>query len=273
MQKFVVGPGIGGASISWGAAKYLVQMNKSDPVYGAKPDEIGCSPINEKEGDVGVLEKDLFSPLLSAWWHKYVERFPETRFVELDDAADLFLGTWSGSPVRELLVPYLDCLNGDYARLDTLNGGVELRIAEVPEGYQCGVIEDPDTGCEVVEEYPRIWHALPDDEYRFVRLVRNFCSSAERDPGEFARQDFVYEISGLKIALHGDYGMAKCRMNDGGCSYLLLKKNTYYCATEDHGKECYEILGDRENKFSLPRLFRGDEEMKAYFSLLKLLEM
>jgi hypothetical protein len=280
MQKFVVGPGIGGAALSWGAAKYLTQMHKPDPLYGTDLAKLACSTASgndcgiEIAGEDGVIVGVKCSPLLTAWWNEFHSRFPDVPFDGLKDSDEVYMGAWHGNPLRELLVPYLEDLMGSYSRLDSLNNGTELRIAEVPEGYHCGVREDPESGCEVVEEYPRFWHALPDEEYRYVRLVRNFCDSASENPEEFAVQDFVYEVAGLKIALHGDYGMAKCKKSDGEFMYLLLKKNTYYnSSTAEHGKECYDILGDRESKFSLPRLFRGDEEMKAYFSLLKLLEI
>ena len=277
MQKFVVSPSIGGASITWAAVKYLVKLVDDNDM----PLDAGCSldigELAESRGEVGYPEEGTFSPLLSAWWTCYKDSHKDAEFDKLADDDSVYMGCFYSKSLRAKLLPFIETLAGDYDTLDSLNDGCELRVVEVPDGYQCGVVEDPESGCEVVEEFPQIWVAMKDDEYRFLRAVREVCETASINrTWEKETPSIVYDWTDrkgyhTKVAINGEYGMAKCVKGDS-VSYLFLKKNTYYTATADHGKECYEIVGDKENKFRLPVIFHGEERVKAYFALAKLLE-
>ena len=281
MQKFVVSPSIGGASITWAAVKYLARLiggdNDDTPLdlaFEIKDEELG-----EAHGTIGNLDKDIFSPLLTVWWSFYKEYHKDAEFAQLNEDDSVYLGCYYSGDLRKKLLPFIEVLGGDYRMLDSLNDGCELRVIEVPDGYQCGVTGDPETGCEVVEEYPRIWVTMKDDEYRFLRTVRDVCDKISKErawegkEGPVVAYDWTDAMGfHTKVAVDGVYGVAKC-MKDGNVSYLYLKKNTYYTATDDHGKECYEIVGDKENKFRFNVVFHEGDEVRAYFSLIKALEI
>ena len=277
MQKFVVSPSIGGASLTWGAVKFLSRLTNSEDVPYDAAYELKDSELSESNGEVGCPETSTYSPLLSMWWSYYHDRHKDDSFCGLQGDDSVYLGCSYAKPLRDMLAPFLEELGGDYSKLDSLNDGCELRIVEAPDGYHCGVVEDPETGCEVVEEYPRIWVAMKDDEYRFIRIVREVCREAsEKRKWNCNATCLVYDWTtgdgySVKIATHKEYAVAKCT-KDGEVSYLFLKKNTYYKKTDDHGQECYEIVGDKENKFRLPVLFHPGNEVKAYCELIAFIE-
>lgn len=277
MQKFIVSPSIGGPHLTWNAVKFLSRLNNMEGVPFDAAYELKDNELSESNGEVGCPETNTYSPLLSMWWSYYRDRHKDEVFCGLNGDESVYLGVMYAKPLRDRLVPMLEELGGDYSKLDSLNCGCELRLVEVPDGYHCGVVEDPETGCEVVEEYPRIWVPMKDDEYRFVRIVRELCHKASvKRKWNCNATCLVYDRTtgdgySVKIATHKDYGVAKCT-KDGEVSYLFLKKNTYYTATDDHGQECYEIVGDKENKFRLPVLFHSGNEVKTYCELITFIE-
>lgn len=263
MQKFVIGPGIGGASLTWGAAKYLAFKGGLgiDPLYGMDP-----AGLHMGYYLVGIMENK--STLLSMWWQKFHERDTDAVFEKLEDDDYVSIDT-TDTEFRELLLPYLEALHGKYEELDTANKGDQLRYVEVPDGYCCGVYSDGETGCETVQEHVRMWPVPRDDEFRDILSVRKFCEEAEMFPETCSIQDlYIYGAGAVVLAFKGKYGMAR----RGNGDVMFLKKNTYYRATDDHGKDCFEIVDDKPNKFSLPHVCHSNEEIRAYAELLKFLD-
>ena len=261
MQKFVIGPGIGGAYVTWRGVKALVFEHGEglDPLYGYGTEDL----LYESHGQVCI--HDRFSPLLTEWFKLFHETDPDTALknIEPDDSINLGYCT---EHIREMLLPFIESLEGDYEQFDKENDGNELRIVEVPDGYDCRVYQEDETGCESVQECSKMWLAPKDDVWKDILSVRKFCKQFEKEP---AREGYVYTYKDVQIAFMDGYGIAQRKNGE----VMLLKKNTYYRATDDHGTECYEIEGDHPNKFSVPKITRSPEEMKAYFELMHLIEL
>ena len=262
MQKFVVGPGIGGAHLTWKGVKTLVYKYGMglDPLYGYR-----LGDLFESFGRVGI--NDIFSPLLSAWWQRYYSCNTDANFEELEDDDSVHLG-YGDDELRERLIPFIEAMQGDFADFDEANDDTQLRVVEVPEGYQCIIVEDPEMGCETVQEVSRMWPVPPDDEWRAIIAVRRFCSDAEKNPDAKIEDRIPYPCVGVTMMFLGDYGVARLSKGD----YLFLKKNTYYKANDDHGKECFEIVGDRLNMFITERPVKDRKAVLAYAELVNLME-
>ena len=262
MQKFVIGPCIGGASLPWGAAKYLAfNAGNIDALVGKNPADL-------TEGYFLVGIGNLKSGILSSWWEHYHEGNTKAKFNELDDDDYVIIDT-TDTEFRELLLPYLEALQGKYEELDKANRGDQLRYVEVPDGYCCGIYSDGETGCETVQEHVRMWPAPRDDEFRDILSVRKFCEEAEMFPETHPIQDlYIYGAGAAVLAFKGNYGMAR----RGNGDVMFLKKHTYFRATDDHGKECFEIVGDKPSKFSVQDVCHSNEEIRAYAELLKFLD-
>jgi hypothetical protein len=261
MQKFVIGPGIGGAYVTWRGVKALVFEHGEglDPLYGYGTEDL----LYESHGQVCIHDK--FSPLLTEWFKLFHETDPDTALenIEPDDSINLGYCT---EHIREMLLPFIESLEGDYEQFDKENDGNELRIVEVPDGYDCRVSKEDETGCESVQECGKMWLAPKDDVWKDILSVRKFCKQFEQEP---AKEGYVYTYKDVQIAFMDGYGIAQRKNGE----VMFLKKNTYYRATDDHGTVCYDIEGDRPNKFSEPKITRSPEEMKAYFELLHLIEL
>ena len=262
MQKFLVGPGIGGAHLTWKGVKTLVFKFGMgiDLLYGFNPDM-----LFESYGQVGI--NDMFSPLLSLWWQKFHERYSDKAFGMLEDDYTLRLG-YGDDDIREKIIPFIEAMQGDYAEFDEANDDCQLRVVEVPEGYQCIIVEDPEMGCETVQEAARMWPVPRDDEWRAILAVRRFCHDAEMHPEARIEDRIPYSCVGVTMMFLGDYGVARSTKGD----YMFLKKNTYYKANDDHGKECFEIIGDRPNRFITERPVKDGEAVLAYAELVDLME-
>ena len=261
MQKFVIGPGIGGAYVTWRGVKSLVFKHGDglDPLYGYGTEEL----LYESHGQVCI--HDRFSPLLTEWFKRFHETDPDTALenIEPDDSINLGYCT---EHIREMLLPFIESLEGDYEQFDKENDGNELRIVEVPDGYDCRVYQEDETGCESVQECSKMWLAPKDDVWKDILSVRKFCKQFEQEP---AKEGYVYTYKDVQIAFMDGYGIAQRKNGE----VMFLKKNTYYRTIDDHGTVCYDIEGDHPNKFSEPKITRRPEEMKAYFELMHLIEL
>lgn len=272
MQKFLVGPDVGGAAISFGAAKYLVQQcgEGIDPLW----QDINEHPdwkISESHGEVGFVEKSVFSPLLTAWWKYYSgSKTCDKEFTfddNVTDSSEISFLYGESRDMRTVLIPYIERLDGNFYVFDHENNGTPLRIVEVPDGYFCGVMEDPETGCECVEEYPRMWHARYDDEYRVLAEIRKFCYRDAENTVWF-EDGKVYELEHAKIVLSGDSGVALCNAGDRGEFYLFLTKNTYYRATDDRPRVVFEVVDEHESRFGLPEPFKPAKRIDSFVALI-----
>ena len=249
MQKFVVSPSIAGAHLSLAAAKYLVTR-------AGIHDEVSHEPDNF-----------LNSKLLTDWWHIFNEWHSEVKQDELLDDDEIRIDTYGpGLTFRNNLLPYLESLEGDYDTLDLKNDGNRLRIVEVPDGYDCAIVSDPEMGIEEVVEHRHCFPVPGDEIYKDVLSVRKFCKSIEN--GTTTVQDLTkYTASDVTLAFIGDYGAARRSNGD----FMFLHKNTYYRSTEDHGTVCYEIEGDRPPKFITQKVIYEAQEIAAYSKLINLL--
>ena len=278
MQKFLVCPAIGGAAITFGAAKFLVRHcgEGIDPAWQYMNENPGLR-VTESHGQVGYVGRDIYSPLLTEWWRLF--RMSRAKasgsFTFGDNVCDkselTFLwGDYAG--IRDMLLPFVERLDGDYATFDQLNNNTPLRIVEVPDGYYCGISEDPETGCEFVEEHSMIWHARFDEEYAAIAKVRRFCAH-DASTADWYEDGHVYDLDGVSLVLSGVYGAARLSTREDGAKYMFLKRNEYYRATPEHPWKCaFEINDLHESKFRLSRTFTDAGDAVAYARLVTLLE-
>ena len=281
MQKFLVGPSVGGASITFGAVRYLIRTvgEGLDPLWQYMNEHPSDNAISESNGSVGYVDKDLFSPLMSAWWkhfksHRHIPDGREFDFdTNISDDSELAFLWGEHAEMRKMLIPFIERLEGEFAEFDRLNGKTPLRVVEVPDGYYCIVADDYETGCEYVEEISRTWGAMHDDEYRAVAAVRKFVAH-DASKHDWYEEDKVYSLGGsILLVLSGKYGAARCTIGDGNTRYLFLRKNEYYCATEEHPeKTTFEINNIPSSKFALDEPFVDGDRALAYAKLVGLLE-
>lgn len=280
MQKFLIGTGIGGAALSFGALCYLIKTcgEGLDPIYRvlSRNPALQNQILATKDGVVGFLG-DCYSPLLTAWWKHYRDMhhsekdfkfegnvFPESEISFLHgDAGEL----------RDMAIPFIERLEGVYAEFDEANNGTPMRVVEVPDGYFCGIMEDPETGIECVEEYPQTWQSMSDEEYRCLAAIRKFAGR-EADDGSWYKDDTVYEIGrDVRIAFHGNVALAYCSdMGDDEPKYVFLRKNEYYIATKDHPKVVFEVQGIQRSKLIFNTVFHDASDFEGYAYLMQIVK-
>ena len=281
MQKFLVCPVPGGASLTFAAVKYLIKTcgEGIDPLFQYMNEHPG-EHVAESDGQIGYPGEGLYSPLLTEWWKQFKRRRADAAgltFAGLvsDNSTLSFL--WAeAADIRKMLVPFVERLEGRYAMLDLMNNNVPLRVVDVPDGFCCGVTEDSETGCEFVEEYPRLWHARSDDEYKFIAQVKKFITR-DASKQDWYEEGKVYDIGTVDgkvmLVLSGKYGAARCVNGEGDVKYLFLKKNEYYRATEEHPERViFEINNLVESRFTPNYTFVDAKEAVAYAKLVVLLE-
>jgi len=284
MQKFLVCPAVGGASVTFGALLYLIKTHGDglDPLYrymAEHPDE----KLSESQGEVGYPEHGLSSPLLTAWWKLFTGSRPRPvngnppAFADtVHEYSELHCLWGDNGNIRCMLVPFVERCCGDYRLLDRHNNNTPLRIVEVPDGYHCGVTEDPETGCEFVEEYPKIWHARDDDDYAFIAAVKKFCAH-DASKHDWYNEHEVYDLrtnrGTVSLVLSGKYGVARCTNAEAEVKYMFIRKNEYYRPTDDHPeKAIFEICNLVQNRFSVQPVLVDAEQVLEYARLTALLE-
>lgn len=282
MQKFLVCPAVGGAAISFAAVKYLIREcgDGIDPLYRYMNDHPG-EHVSESGGKVGFPGEGLYSPLLTEWWRLFSSRRithgQELTFDDLVSDTTTLSFLWGEvARIRDMLVPFIERLDGHYAMFDIMNDKTPLRIVEVPDGYHCGVTEDPETGCEFVEEYPKIWHARDDDDYAFIAAVKKFCAH-DASKHDWYNEHEVYDLrtdrGTVSLVLSGKYGVARCTNAEAEVKYMFIRKNEYYRPTDDHPeKAIFEICNLVQNRFSVQPVLVDAEQVLEYARLTALLE-
>lgn len=267
MPKVLVSSSIGVPQVTLGAVKYLA---------GRAGDTVSPAPyfMQPKDDGKSVAVIGSSSPLVRAW----VVHFNQTtQCVDNEgkplsgDIPDEYTVTLShdttGRELRNMLVSYVDALEGDYKRLDERNDGNLLRLVDVPEGVRYIITEDPELGVESVQEVSRMWNPYHDEDYRFLVWVKKCCRKDASDERKFTRQLKLYH--GYGLAIEGDYGMAinYAHTPNATKKVLLLKKNTYYCATPEHPKCCYEIVNENSNSVVNFGPFINADAFSAYSQL------
>ena len=74
---------------------------------------------------------------------------------------------------REALIPLVEKLEYNYAKLDELNNGYELRIQMVPFDANVFISSDPEYVCEFLEERHSFYPNIRDYEARTQFLIKN----------------------------------------------------------------------------------------------------
>ena len=282
MQKFLVCQAVGGASVTFGALAFLIKDygDGLDPTHMAMNECPG--KVTESDGRIGYPARGVFSPLLTKWWTCYSEQYARLHdgerleFGAVKDDSCIRLRMANASEIRDMLVPYVERMRGHYAMLDELNGGTPLRVVEVPDGYLCTVLEDPETGCEYVEELRRVWNTRSDDEYRFIANVQGFIAR-DASKHDWYEEDTLYDLSTVRgrvgLVISGKYGVARCETDEGNVTYLFIRRNEYYRATPDHPeKVMFEIVGLNQCALVTENPFKDAEEVLAYAKLALELE-
>jgi hypothetical protein len=263
MQKFLIGPDICGASVSFGALCYLIRtvgdgLDLLHSYMKEHPDE----PLGESSGKVGYPALNLYSPLLTQWF----EMMEDVQFSDVRPDTSLHCLYGAKDAIRDSLLPFVERLEGDYTGLDAANNGSQLRIVEVPDGYFCGVTSDSDTGSESVQEYSNVWNAMDDREYRALNEVRKFCNGGQAE-GKWPESGVIHELGSAKLAVDGDLAVARIINRHGKPEYMFLSKNHYYCARNGRPAVLFEVEGMANHRVCSHTVFR-DNSVETYARLV-----
>lgn len=181
VQKFLVATSVGGFQLNWETLLYL-----SERIPDRKAELIAKADY-EFENDGG-------------------EHLPSISFCR-----DIF---------RNMLIPFVETLEGNYAELDEVNDGCRLRLVEVPYGHSCYISEDSELGTEFVEEWPESWRAPQDERMKVsIALDKMLCGYKYSQENSYIEN----EDKSIQCAFTEKYGLAKTPL--GYCPLTLV---TYY---------------------------------------------
>lgn len=202
VQKFLVANSIGGLLLNWETILYL-----ADRIPERKA-ELIAKAAYEFENDGG-------------------ERLPRISYC-----SDSF---------RNMLIQFVETLDGNYAELDEVNGGCRLRVVEVPYGHSCYIFEDSELGIESVEEWHESWRPPQDERLKFRialdKMLQGYKYSQENSYIE-------NEDKTIQCVFTEKYGLAKTPLG-----YCPLKLVTYYSGGQmtDECSSRYERCLDNIN--------------------------
>jgi hypothetical protein len=165
-KKFLLGTSIGGFKLTDFAALYLDSVN----VYGIE----------------GILEPACFT-------------FKDGKYFTQDGrlcVAYTYLHSEASRNFnnREVLIPLVEKLEYNYAKLDDLNDGCELRIQAVPFDANVFISSDPEYGCEFLEERHAIYPNMNDYETRTQFLIKKFFEQNKGKIAALQENDSVLEV-------------------------------------------------------------------------------
>ncbi len=286
MQQFLIGPGIGGAKLTKAALEYIIcrHRRRDNLTFEMSP---YTKPNGETEDYVWVYYPDSdrceCEPLYTEWWNIY-KKFYKTEFKDVPSDGMISLPFMGVSDIRDLIVmylvldPYNPFIPKDVAeKMDKLNGGYELRVVEVPDGYQCLITDDQDYGTESVQECARIWNADIDADGFTKQQIKNFAyieslsATTDRFPDTITvdgattvGEPIIFKD--LVIAKKGERAVVYSKLND---KVAFLKKAEYFRDTLDHPIKWFEIVGEVTNKFQTNTLFHDISELYDYYDLVK----
>ncbi len=190
VQKFLVATSIGGFQLNWETVLYLAER------IPERKDELIAKAEYEFENDGG-------------------ERLPSISYC-----SDSF---------RNLLIPFVETLEGNYAELDEVNSGCFLRLVEVPYGHSCYISADSELGTEYVEEWHESWSAPQDLRLKFSialdKMLRGYKYSQENSYIE-------NEDKTIQCVFTEKYGLAKTPLG-----YCPLKQYIYYAGPREKDKD------------------------------------
>ena len=286
MQQFLIGPGIGGAMLTKAALEYIICRHRRRDNLTFE-----MSPITKSNGEIEDYVWVQYSdsdrcecePLYTEWWNLY-KKFYKTEFKDVPNDGMISLPFMGVSEIRDLILMYLiqDSYNPyipkDVAeKMDSLNGGYELRVVNVPDGYQCIITDDPEYGTESVQECTKIWNADIDADGFTKQQIKNFAwieslsVTADRFPDTITVDGATtvgepISFKDLVIAKKGDRAVVYSKLND---KVAFLKKAEYFRDTLDHPDKWFEIVGEVTNKFQTNTLFHDISELYDYYDLVK----
>lgn len=189
VQKFLVATSIGGFQLNWETVLYLAER------IPERKDELIAKAEYEFENDGG-------------------ERLPSISYCN-----DSF---------RNLLIPFVETLEGNYDELDEVNDGCLLRLVEVPYGHACYISADSELGTECVEEWHESWRAPHDVRLKFSialdKMLRGYKYSQENSYIE-------NEDKTIQCVFTEKYGLAKTPLG-----YCPLKMYIYYAGPREKDK-------------------------------------
>jgi hypothetical protein len=232
--------------------------------------------VANSDGEVG-FPGECYSPLLTAWWKHYRERHNSVKDFDFETnvspQSELSYLNGESGKLRDMVIPFIERLDGEYAEFDDANNDTPMRIVEVPDGYFCGILEDSETGIECVEEYPQTWCAMSDPEYRCLAAIRKFVHRDAEDDSWY-QDDKVYDIGGgVRIAFHENVALAYCTDMGDEDKYVFLRKSEYYIATEDHPRVVFEVQGLQRTKLIFNTVFHDASDFEGYACLVPLLKI
>lgn len=286
MQHFLIGPGIGGAKLTKAALEYIIcrSRRRDDLTFEMNPI---TKSNGETEDYVWVQYPDSdrceCEPLYTEWWNIY-KKFYKTEFKDVPNDGMISLPFMGVSEIRDLILMYLiqDSYNPyipkDVAeKMDSLNGGYELRVANVPDGYQCLITDDQEYGTESVQECAKLWNADIDADGFTKQQIKNFAwieslsVTTDRFPDTITvdgattvGEPIIFKD--LVIAKKGERAVVYSKLND---KVAFLKKAEYFRDTLDHPDKWFEIVGEVTNKFQTNTLFHDISELYDYYDLVK----
>lgn len=230
VQKFLVATSVGGFQLNWETVLYLAER------IPERKAELIAKAEYEFENDGG-------------------ERLPSISYCN-----DSF---------RNLLIPFVETLEGNYDELDEVNDGCLLRLVEVPYGHACYISADSELGTECVEEWHESWRAPLDHRLKISIALDKMLYGYKYDK----EHSFIEsEDKSIQCVFTEKYGLAKTPIG-----YCPLKQYTYYAGprSKDEADQKYEPVLNHVNASPchyevLPTI--PSDDFAAYMELYRKLE-
>lgn len=165
-KKFLLGSSIGGFELTDSAALYLDSVN----IYGTDR-TLDPASFTLKDGKYHTQDGHLC-----------------VAYTYLHSEAS------HGFNDREALIPLVEKLEYNYAKLDELNDDYELRIQSVPFDANVFISSDPEYGCETLEERHSIYLNMSDYEARTQFLIKKFFDQNKKRIAVLQENDSVLEV-------------------------------------------------------------------------------
>lgn len=267
MQRFLVGPGMGGAKLTKAAIEFIIKKNSVSQIDSFSDDGYGnvfVSYVNpERMPTCDALYTEWYKHYCSVHQAIPLDQIKPNKLIDLPIHSD----------IRDLVIMYMvnslydSLLPREYIEeLDQLNNGYELRIIEVPDGYHCHIVNDMECGYESVEEFSRMWVVGHDSESFTKQQIKRFAKIyADGFRIKNLDQFGVGEFMDLLIVVQDNRAVVFSKLSK---QFAFLKKTTYHTANNDHPKEWFEIIGDINFKYQTVPLFFDVESVQEYYDLV-----
>lgn len=131
---------------------------------------------------------------------------------------------------RDELIPLVRLLHYDYAELDKLNNGTELRLIDVPDDAPVYIDYETEFFTEHLSMKTPLYTYPNDRADRARYLINTFVNDV------WNHTTGTFEFKGITFILNDHYGIAKY-VDKHAENYILLRKVTYY-----NKKPTFEIV-------------------------------